>query len=107
MNSSVRNAVLWLIILCLVVLAWAVFKTSKSPGKSPSFSELYKDVQGGLVESIVINAATGDVKGKYKNTEEFHSTVPPAYSDFQSSCSKKAWSSKSRRTTTETGSPSW
>ena len=83
MNSSVRNAVLWLIILCLVVLAWAVFKTSKSPGKAPSFSELYKDVQGGLVESIVINAATGDVKGKYKNTEEFHSTVPPAYSDFQ------------------------
>ncbi|HEV8146518.1 MAG TPA: ATP-dependent zinc metalloprotease FtsH [Bryobacteraceae bacterium] len=83
MNSSVRNAVLWLIILCLVVLAWAVFKTSKSPGKEPKFSELYKDVQGGLVESIVINAATGDVKGKYKNTEEFHSTVPPAYNDFQ------------------------
>jgi hypothetical protein len=42
------------------------------------------------VESIVINAATGDVKGKYKNTEEFHSTVPPAYTTSKSSCSKKA-----------------
>ncbi len=37
MNSSVRNAVLWLIILCLVVLVWLVFKGSKPPGAQPKF----------------------------------------------------------------------
>ena len=57
MNSSVRNAVLWLIILCLVVLAWAVFKTSKPAGKTPNFSELYRDVNEGKVESVTVNAA--------------------------------------------------
>jgi hypothetical protein len=29
MNSSVRNAVLWAVILCLVFLVWAVFKRDR------------------------------------------------------------------------------
>jgi len=82
MNSSVRNAVLWLIILCLVVLVWAVFKGSKAPGAQPQFSELFKQVDDGKVESVTINAVTGEVHGKYKSGEEFHSTVPPNYNDF-------------------------
>ena len=73
MNSSVRNAVLWLIILCLVVLVWAVFKGTKTQGATPQFSELVRDVNDGRVESITINAATGDVHGKLKNGDEFHS----------------------------------
>ena len=47
MNSSVRNAVLWLIILCLVVLVWAVFKGSKPQGRQPEFSELVNEVKDG------------------------------------------------------------
>src|SRR6266849_5484694 len=82
MNSSVRNAVLWLIILCLVVLVWAVFKSSKAPGAQPSFSELVKDVKDGKVQQLTINSTTGDVHGKYKNGDEFRSTVPHAYNDF-------------------------
>jgi len=82
MNSSVRNAVLWLIILCLVVLVWAVFKSSKMPGVQPSFSELVKDVKDGKVDRITLNSVTGDVHGKYKNGDEFRSTVPHTYNDF-------------------------
>src|SRR4051794_3555223 len=82
MNSSVRNAVLWLIILCLVVLVWAVFKSSKMPGVQPSFSELVKDVKDGKVDRISLNSVTGDVHGKYKNGDEFRSTVPHTYNDF-------------------------
>jgi cell division protease FtsH len=82
MNSSVRNAVLWLIILCLVVLVWAVFKSSKPPGAQPNFSELVKDIKDGKVQQISINSSTGDVHGKYKNGDEFRSTVPHAYNDF-------------------------
>src|ERR1700691_2937013 len=82
MNSSVRNAVLWLIILCLVVLVWAVFKGSKPPGKQPDFSELRKEVIDGKVDSIKFNSSTGDIHGKYKNGDEFTSIVPPNYNDF-------------------------
>jgi cell division protease FtsH len=82
MNSSVKNAVVWLIVLVLVVLLWVVFKQPKSAGDQPVFSELVRKVKNGEVEKVVINAATGDISGKYKNNDEFHSTVPPTYNDF-------------------------
>src|SRR5712691_6826630 len=82
MNSSVRKAVLWLIILCLAVLVWAVLKGSKAPGAQPSFSELVKDVRDGKVQQITINSTTDEVRGNYKSSDDFRSTVPPAYNDF-------------------------
>jgi cell division protease FtsH len=82
MNSTVRNGVLWLIVLCLAVLVWAVFRNSKTPGDQPQFSDLVKKVKDGNVDHVTINGATGDVSGKYKNGDEFHSTIPPNYNDF-------------------------
>jgi cell division protease FtsH len=82
MNSSVRNAVLWVIMFGLAVLVWAVFKGSQTKGDQPTFSQLYQYVQDGKVDSITINAATGDVQGVYKNKEDFRSTIPPNYNDF-------------------------
>src|SRR6266853_7048592 len=82
MNSSVRNAVLWLVVLILVVLVFAVFKSTKTPGKQPEFSELVQMVKDGKVASVVINSATGDVTGRTKLGDEFRSTVPPTYNDF-------------------------
>ncbi|HLH38424.1 MAG TPA: ATP-dependent zinc metalloprotease FtsH [Bryobacteraceae bacterium] len=82
MNSSIRNAVLWLIILCLVVLVWAVFKGSKPPGAQPKFSDLVQQVEQGKVDSVTLNSATGDISGKYKNGDEFHSVILTNYSDF-------------------------
>jgi cell division protease FtsH len=82
MNSSVRNAVLWLIILCLVVLVWVAIKGTRPQGRQPDFSELVQEIKDGKVDRVVINSTTGDITGKYKNGDEFRSTVPPAYNDF-------------------------
>ena len=82
MNSNVRNLVLWLVILCLVALVWAVVKTGKPQGAQPGFSALVQDVKAGKVEKIALNSVTGDVHGKYKNGDEFRSTVPHGYNDF-------------------------
>jgi cell division protease FtsH len=83
MNSNVRNAVLWLVVLCMVVLVWVAFRTNKAPGAQPSFSDLVTQVKDGKVERVTINAVTGDIVGKYKGSgEEFRSTVPPTYNDF-------------------------
>ncbi|HML16141.1 MAG TPA: ATP-dependent zinc metalloprotease FtsH [Bryobacteraceae bacterium] len=82
MNSSVRNAVLWLIIFCLVVLVWLVFRGSKPPGAQPKFSDLVQQVEDGKVDSVSLNSTTGDINGKYKNGDEFHSVVLTNYNDF-------------------------
>jgi cell division protease FtsH len=82
MNSNVRNAVLWLIVLCLVVFVYVAFRTSKATGTQPSFSDLVADVKAGKVERVTINSATGDIIGKYKTGDDFRSTVPPTYNDF-------------------------
>jgi cell division protease FtsH len=71
-----------LIVLCLVVLVWTVFKQSKTPTNQPPFSELVKQVQDGKVDRVTINAVTGDVQGRYKIGDEFRSTVPPGYDNF-------------------------
>ena len=34
------------------------------------------------MDSVTVNAATGDIQGKYKNHDEFRSTIPPTYNDF-------------------------
>ena len=54
----------------------------QAAGRAPTFSELVQDVKDGKVEKITLNSVTGDVHGKYKNGDEFHSTVPPTYNDF-------------------------
>src|SRR3984893_15432185 len=82
MNSSVRNLVLWVVVLGLVGLVFAVVKNTKPTGAHPDFSVLVRDVKDGKVEKITLNSVTGDVHGKYKNGDEFTSTVPHTYNDF-------------------------
>ena len=45
MNSTIRNLVLWLVVLCLILLVWAVFKQSTKTEKTLQFSELVNDVK--------------------------------------------------------------
>src|ERR1700689_880570 len=82
MTSSVRNLILWAIILILVVSVYVVLHGVKPAGDTPAFSELIQKVTTGQVEQVTINAATGDIKGNYKNHDEFRSTIPPTYNDF-------------------------
>ena len=65
MNSNVRNAVLWLIVLCLVVLVWAVFRHPANAGKTPQFSDLVNEVKEGKVDHLTLNSTTGAIHGKY------------------------------------------
>jgi cell division protease FtsH len=82
MTSSVRNLILWAIVVILVISVYVVLHGVKPAGDSPAFSELVQSVTSGKVESVTINAATGDVQGRYRNHDEFRSTIPPTYNDF-------------------------
>ncbi|HEY3741783.1 MAG TPA: ATP-dependent zinc metalloprotease FtsH [Bryobacteraceae bacterium] len=78
MNSNVKTAIFWVVIICLAVLLWAVVKqNNRAQPQQPIFSELMKKVNDGEVESATVNSSTGEVTGKYKGTDtEFRSNVP-------------------------------
>src|ERR1022692_4083897 len=82
MNSTVRNAILWVIIIALVGMIYGVFHNQKPQSDQPAFSELVQKVKAGEVVDVVINSATGDIQGHYKNKDEFHSTIPSTYNEF-------------------------
>ncbi|MEP6962188.1 MAG: ATP-dependent zinc metalloprotease FtsH, partial [Acidobacteriota bacterium] len=82
MNSNIRTAVMWLVVVCLFVLGWALFHNQKSAADQPQFSELYKKVEDGGVESATVTQGTGDVEGKFRNGDPFTSVVPSSYDKF-------------------------
>ena len=61
---------------------YALLHGVKPSGDTPAFSDLLQKVTTGQVESVTINAVTGEVHGKYKNHDDFRSTIPPTYNDF-------------------------
>ena len=79
MNSNVKTLVLWLVIIMVVVMLWAVVRTGH--GQHPadlSFTELMNQIDQGRVKSVTISGT--DLKGNYKDTsEELHSTIPSNY----------------------------
>src|SRR5882724_11575356 len=78
MNSNVKTAIFWVVIICLAVLLWAVVKQgNRAQPQQPIFSELMKKVTDGEVESATVNSTTGEVTGKYRGSDvEFRSNVP-------------------------------
>ncbi len=79
MNSNVKTAIFWVVILMVVVLLWTVVRQTKShPDAQPSFSQFLNDVEQGKVKSVVITA--NDLHGTYAgSSEEFHVVVPTNY----------------------------
>ena len=55
MNPTVKTAVFWVVMLCTAVLLWRVVQTGGTAGeKNLTFTEFYKEVQSGNVESVTI-----------------------------------------------------
>ena len=78
MNSNVKTAIFWVVIICLAVLLWAVVKQGNhAQPQQPTFSEIMKKISDGEVESATINSSTGEVTGKYRGSDvEFRTSVP-------------------------------
>ena len=64
MNSNVKTAVFWVVIICVAVLLYAVVHTGKAKVEDqPTFTDLMNYVEQGKVKSVVVNSTTGDVTG--------------------------------------------
>ena len=78
MNSTVKTAVFWVVMLCTAILLWRVVQTGTAAGeKRLTFTEFYKEVQSGNVESVTITNSV-QVAGKFRSGSETLKTVLPS-----------------------------
>jgi cell division protease FtsH len=82
MNSNVKTAIFWVVIIMVVVLLWTVVKQTKSrPDTQLSFTQLLNEVDQGKVKSVTITG--NDLHGTYNgDNSDFHAVVPQNYQPF-------------------------
>ncbi|HEY8181294.1 MAG TPA: ATP-dependent zinc metalloprotease FtsH [Thermoanaerobaculia bacterium] len=82
MNSTVKTALLWVVIIVLVFLLWSLFQTTKGTSEPIAFSKFIDQVNSGMVEKVTIRG--DEVRGETKvsapgGKHEFHTTAPTNY----------------------------
>ncbi|HKD16915.1 MAG TPA: ATP-dependent metallopeptidase FtsH/Yme1/Tma family protein, partial [Thermoanaerobaculia bacterium] len=63
MNATIKNLLLWMVILVLIILAWNVFRTSALTVEEVSFSQFLDQVAQGHVAKVKIRGE--EINGTY------------------------------------------
>ncbi|HSD71949.1 MAG TPA: ATP-dependent zinc metalloprotease FtsH [Thermoanaerobaculia bacterium] len=63
MNATIKNLLLWMVILVLIILAWNVFKTGAATVEEISFSQFLDHVAQGHVQKVNIRGE--EIRGTY------------------------------------------
>ncbi|MBC8645528.1 MAG: ATP-dependent metallopeptidase FtsH/Yme1/Tma family protein, partial [Thermoanaerobaculia bacterium] len=63
MNATIKNLLLWMVILVLIILAWNVFKTGTTAVEEISFSQFLDQVSRGYVQKVKIRGE--EITGTY------------------------------------------
>ncbi|HEX3582834.1 MAG TPA: ATP-dependent zinc metalloprotease FtsH, partial [Thermoanaerobaculia bacterium] len=81
MNSTVKTALLWVVIIVLVFLLWSLFQTTKGTSNPINFSQFIDRVNAKQVEKVTIRG--DEIHGEYKTavqgSKEFHLNAPANY----------------------------
>jgi cell division protease FtsH len=78
-NSTVKTALFWLLIIVSAFLLWQVVKSARDGQKDAELnvSQFMTDVDQNNIQEIMVNGM--EVRGKLRNTSLFHATVPANY----------------------------
>jgi cell division protease FtsH len=78
LNSTVKTALLWVVIIVLVFLLWSLFQTTKTNSEPIQYSEFMARVKTGQVAQVKIrgNEITGEMTSNAKAKKEFHLIGP-------------------------------
>jgi hypothetical protein len=77
-NSTVKTAVFWIVILATVVLLWQVVQSGASQEVKPyNFSTFREEVMGDNVASVTIKGE--EAEGKLNSGQSFTVILPPGY----------------------------
>ena len=84
MNATIKNLLLWMVILVLIILAWNVFKTGATTIEEVNFSQFLDQVGQGHVQKVTIRGE--EINGTYapsaaKREPKFR-TYAPTYPDL-------------------------
>ena len=81
MNSNVKTAILWVVLICVAVLLWQVVRSNKTrTDKELSFSQFMSDVELGRVKKVTISGT--EVHGTYReDSAPLHTLIPANYPD--------------------------
>jgi cell division protease FtsH len=63
LNATIKNLLLWMVILVLIILAWNVFKTGATPVEELSFSRFLTQVSQGHIQKVTIRG--DEIRGTY------------------------------------------
>jgi cell division protease FtsH len=79
LNSTVKTALLWVVIIVLVFLLWSLFNTAKGTSEQIAYSKFLERVNQGQVEKVTVRG--DEIRGSLKaatpgSKVEFHTTGP-------------------------------
>ena len=79
MNSTVKTVLFWLLIFVSAVLLWQVVKSARDGQKDAELnvSQFMTNVDQNNIQEMTVNGM--EVRGKLRNSSQFHSTVPANY----------------------------
>jgi len=78
MNSNVKTAIFWVVLVCVAVLLWTVVKQNNSRAVNDlAFTDFVKQVEAGRVKEVVI--AGTEVHGQFQDRTELKTTIPAGY----------------------------
>ncbi len=84
MNATIKNLLLWMVILVLIILAWNVFKTGATTVEEVNFSQFLDQVAQGHVQKVTIRGE--EISGVYAASAAKHEprfkTYAPTYPDL-------------------------
>src|SRR5688500_5292805 len=81
MSSNLRNAVLWVVAICVAALIWVVVRGGKSGAEQQlTFTEFLNQVDQGKVKKVQISG--NQVKGSYSDGSRLNTMIPLNYPDL-------------------------
>ena len=63
MNATIKNLLLWMVILVLIILAWNVFKTGATAVEEITFSQFLDQVAQGHIQKVTVRGE--EIRGTY------------------------------------------
>jgi cell division protease FtsH len=88
MNSNVKTAVLWIVLVCVAVLLYVVVKSGRGQSEVQySFTDFMNQVEQGKVKKVSISGT--DVKGTLNDSTNFKTLAPVNYTDYYKTLREK------------------
>ena len=80
MNSNIKTAIFWVVLICVAVLLFAVVRTGQGRKEQPlTFTEFMDKVQQGQVKDVTISG--NEVHGNTTTNTGLHTLIPTNYPD--------------------------